>query len=391
MRRRGTSAEGAGCVYDDRLRKRRKGIQMAESMIGESTLTRRDLFKFAGAATAVAAGAAMFGCTGEASAAPAKDTSLAEDGDTGYTLEEAVSENVISVGDSTKTVTLVEGIPYKSVLAASSVTNLMLDLLIPACGEDEKLPLVVFIPGGGFTGSNPQGSITQRMAMAQAGYVVASVQHRVVPTVTFPGPLEDVKAAVRWLRAHADMYHIDKNKVAAMGNSSGGYFATMLGVTGANTEFDTGDNTSESSAVSAVIDLYGVSDLTIIGEDLDNGLEEGHDSPATTEAMLVNGTAFGGNLGSSVLDTPETASEASPFTYIDGSDPAFLIFHGDQDTLVSPVASYALHKRLQEAGVESTRYVVSGAAHGGPMFDQPEVVDTIIEFLDTHLKATDQQ
>ena len=107
--------------------------------------------------------------------------------------------------------------------------------------------------------------------------------------------------------------------------------------------------------------------------------------------MLVNGTAFGGNLGSSVLDSPETAAEASPFTYIDGTDPAFLIFHGDQDTLVSPVASYALYQRLTDAGVEATRYVVSGASHGGPMFDQPEVVDKIIEFLDVHVKDTGDQ
>ncbi|MDO4291050.1 MAG: alpha/beta hydrolase [Eggerthellaceae bacterium] len=357
--------------------------------MSETVMTRRDLFKLAGAATTVAVGASLVGCASEASAEPAKDTAKAAAGVTSVTLEQATSENVLTVEPSVTSVSLVEGITYKQVLSASGVTSLHLDLLVPS-GDDDK-PLVVFIPGGGFTGSNPQGSIVQRMALAQAGYVVASVQHRVVPGARFPQPLEDVKAAVRWLRANAATYHIDKERVAAMGNSSGGYFATMLGVTGDIAEFDTGDNLSESSAVSAVIDLYGVSDLTIIGAGLDPEIEQGHDSPATTEAMLINGTAFGGNKGASAFDTPETAAEASPFTYIDGTDPAFLIFHGDKDTLVSPVASAALAEELRAANVPVDRYTISGASHGGPLFDQPEVVDLMIEFLDKNVKNAGEE
>lgn len=350
----------------------------------ETTMTRRDLFKLAGAASAVAVGATLVGCQTEAAAEPAKDTANAAAGVTSITLEQATSENVLTVGTETTSVSLVEGIVYKQALSGSSATPLHLDLLVPA--GDEAKPLVVFIPGGGFTGSNPQGSIVQRMALAQAGYVVASVQHRVVPGARFPQPLEDVKAAVRWLRANADTYHIDAERVAAMGNSSGGYFATMLGVTGDIAEFDTGDNLDQSSAVSAVIDLYGVSDLTIIGAGLESEIEEGHHSPATTEAMLINGTAFGNNKGASVFDTPETAAEASPFTYIDGTDPAFLIFHGDKDTLVSPVASAELAERLRAANVPVQRYTIAGASHGGAMFDQPEIIDLMVEFLDENVK-----
>ena len=102
--------------------------------------------------------------------------------------------------------------------------------------------------------------------------------------------------------------------------------------------------------------------------------------------MLVNGTAFGNNKGASVFDTPDTAAPASPFTYIDGTDPAFLILHGDKDTLVSPVASMELYKRLVDAGVEADRYVIAGASHGGPLFNQPQVIDIMVSFLDEHLK-----
>ena len=61
--------------------------------------------------------------------------------------------------------------------------------------------------------------------------------------------------------------------------------------------------------------------------------------------------------------------------------------HGDKDTLVSPVASMELYKRLTDAGVEADRYVVAGASHGGPLFNQPQVIDIMVNFLDKHLKA----
>ncbi len=359
--------------------------------ITKDAMTRRDLFK-AGALMGMAAvGSGMVGCatqtTKAVAAEPFNDTSKAATGIASASLAEATSDNVLNIEISDLTINEIQGIVYKTINETNATTNLKLDLLLPSAGEGETLPLVVFVNGGGFTKSNPQGNIVHRMAFAKAGYAVASVQHRVVPTVKFPEPLLDVKAAVRWLKANADTYKIDKSHVAAVGNSSGGYFATMLGVTGDIADFDKGDNTSEDSKVNAVIDLYGVSDLTIIGAGLPEEIEQGHHSPATTEAMLVNGTAFGNNKGASVFDTPDTAAPASPFTYIDGTDPAFLILHGDKDTLVSPVASMELYKRLTEAGVEADRYVIAGASHGGPLFNQPQVVDIMVDFLDKHLKA----
>lgn len=356
----------------------------------DNSMTRRDLLK-AGAFMGMAAvGASMVGCstqtTTAAAAEPFNDTSKAASGTASASLTEATSGNVLNIEVTDLTISEIQGIVYKTVNAANATTNLKLDLLLPSAGEGETLPLVVFVNGGGFTSSNPQGNIVHRMAFAKAGYAVASVQHRVVPTVKFPEPLLDVKAAVRWLKANADTYKIDKNRVAAVGNSSGGYFATMLGVTGDIVDFEKGDNTSEDSKVNAVIDLYGVSDLTLIGAGLQEEIEQGHHSPATTEAMLVNGTAFGNNKGASVFDTPDTAAPASPFTYIDGTDPAFLILHGDKDTLVSPVASMELYKRLVDAGVEANRYVIADASHGGPLFNQPQVVDIMVSFLNEHLK-----
>ena len=318
------------------------------------------------------------------------------------TLEQATTPRdakyLLKIDETAKTATYsvkeVKNVVYKQVKSGSSNTPLYMDLLIPSKATDTKAkPTVVYINGGGFTNSDQSRNINLRWAMAQQGYIVASVQHRTVPQATMPGPLQDVKAAVRFLRANADTYGIDSNKLYAWGNSSGGYFATMLGVTG-NTKsikvngqqvaLDEGDNLDQSSAVSAVVDYYGVSDLTIIGACLGEQYESAHHGTSNTEALLVNGAAFGTNAGATVFDPIDSGNKAayySPFSYIDKNDPKFLILHGDKDTLVSPIASYELYNRLTEAGVSAQRVTIPGAGHGGPNFEKANVYKTTIDFL----------
>lgn len=318
------------------------------------------------------------------------------------TLEQATTPRdakyLLKIDETAKTATYsvkeVKNVVYKQVKSGSSNTPLYMDLLIPSKAADTKAkPTVVYINGGGFTGSDQSRNINLRWAMAQQGYIVASVQHRTVPQATMPGPLQDVKAAVRFLRANADTYGIDSNKLYAWGNSSGGYFATMLGVTG-NTKsikvngqqvaLDEGDNLDQSSAVSAVVDYYGVSDLTIIGACLGEQYESAHHGTSNTEALLVNGAAFGANAGATVFDPIDSGNKAayySPFSYIDKNDPKFLILHGDKDTLVSPVASYELYNRLTEAGLSAQRVTIPGAGHGGANFEKANVYKTTIDFL----------
>ena len=354
-------------------------------------LTRRNLFTLGAAATTCAVAAAGVALAGEEdsgserAAGQTSEAALGAAANVSVTFEESVSENVLEVENTQAVINEMQGVVYKQGATPFGVTTLIIDILSPFAMPGNALPLVVFINGGGFTGSDPSNNITTRMALAKAGYVVTSLQNRVVPNATFPAPLEDLKAAVRWLRAHVGAYGVDPARVAAVSNSSGGYFATMLGVTGDVDEFDTGDNLDQSSAVSAVIDLYGVSDLTIIATGLGEEIEGAHYSAAASEAMLINGTADGTSKGASVFETPEVAAKASPFTYIAENAPAFLILHGDQDTLVSPVASMELYRRLVDAGVEAERYVVAGAEHGDALFDQPEIHRLLIDFLDKHL------
>ena len=168
----------------------------------------------------------------------------------------------------------------------------------PHGGKDEPpRPVLYCAACGGFNKSNPDA--LKYLHYAERGYVVAVAEIRVAPNVTMPAPIQDAKAGVRWLRTHADDFGIDPSCIIATGSSAGGYTGVMLGVLGNSAQyneevvFDVGDNLDQSSAVQGVVDLYGVSDLTIIGAGLPN--YDIHDSESNTEALWVNGTAFGNN------------------------------------------------------------------------------------------------
>lgn len=258
---------------------------------------------------------------------------------------------------------------------------LKLDILKPR--GDEKYPAVVFIPGGGFFSSNKDKYIQQRLAIAESGYVVASIEYRVAPRSVFPAPLEDVKSAIRFLRANSEKYNIDKNKIAVMGNSAGGYLAAFTGVTNEVKKFDKGDNLNESSSVQAAIDIYGLSDLNQIDSGYPEEIKKLHESEGSPEALWVNGPSLNGEHNA---DGRKKFSEANPINYIDKAIPPFLLMHGDADKSVSPDQTKILHEALIKAGANSTRYVVKNAEHGGIYWAQPKVNKIIIEFLNGTLK-----
>ncbi len=261
---------------------------------------------------------------------------------------------------------------------------LTMDITMPL--DKKTHPAIIYINGGGFINANKDGYIQQRTELAEHGYVVASITYRVAPTTTFPGPLEDVKSSIRYLRAHAATFHIDPKRIGVLGGSAGGYLAAMAGTTNGTTQFDKGDFLNESSDVQAVVDLYGVSDLTKIGADYAPEIQAKHRSEGATETLWVNGSpVFGGKSGG-LAANPEGVKAANPMTYISDKTAPFLLMHGDADTLVSPSQSELLRQALADHHIEAVRYLVQGAAHGGPYWVQPEVMQIIIQFFDKHLK-----
>lgn len=271
---------------------------------------------------------------------------------------------------------------YSQIRSTRAVRQLRMSLLVPRTSTPK--PAVVYFPGGGFTSADFEKFIEMRYALARAGFVVAAAEYRVVPT-KFPALVEDGKAAVRFLRAHAAEYGIDPERIGVLGDSAGGYLVQMLGATSGEKGWDRGDWLEQSSSVQAVASLYGISDLLTIGKGLGEARESVHRSPAVTEALLLNGPAFDVNPGKSIFEDPQKAREASPIGHIDGSEPPFLLLHGSADTLVSPEQSAELFRLLRERKVDVEYRLYEGADHGGLVWFRESVIDGIVDWFKVKL------
>lgn len=279
----------------------------------------------------------------------------------------------------------ISGVVYSQVFERGrSVRGLKMTLFVPR--TKEKKPAVLYFPGGGFTSADHEKFLEMRYALACAGYVVAACEYRAVPN-KFPALLEDAKAAVRWMRAHASEFGVDANRIGLLGDSAGGYVVQMAGATNGEKNWDVGDFKEVSSDVQAVVSIYGISDLTTIGEGIGN--ENVHASAAVTEALLLNGPAFKDFAGASVNADPEKAKAASPIGHVDGTEPPFLLMHGSGDKMVSPLQSKKMFEALQNKKVEAEYVLVRGAEHGDLPWYQPGVISRVVNFFDRHLKRTE--
>lgn len=249
-----------------------------------------------------------------------------------------------------------------------------LDLYLP--GKGTNFPLIVWVHGGAWREGSKDN--TRATWLLGAGYAVASINYRLSQHATFPAQIEDCKAAIRWLRANAEKYGYDGNRIGVWGASAGGHLVALLGVTGDVKDFDQGENLKISSRVQAVCDFFGPTDLTKMNEQAGARGRQDHDAPDSPESQLVGGP---------VQQNKAKAARANPINYISKGDAPFLILHGDQDNLVPSGQSELLHAALTQAKVSVTFHVVKGAGHGGPAFEAPEVRAMVKEFFDKHLSA----
>ncbi|WP_245257756.1 alpha/beta hydrolase [Methylobacterium sp. 88A] len=285
---------------------------------------------------------------------------------------------VVRVEGSRSQVDQISGVIYSQIRSMRAVRQLRMSLLVPR--TNDKKPAIVYFPGGGFTSADHEKYFEMRSALAAAGFVVAAAEYRVVPD-RFPALVQDGKAAVRYLRAHAAEYGIDPARIGVLGDSAGGYLSQMVGVTGGEKAFDKGDHLDQSSDVQAAVTLYGISNLLNIGEGFSPAVQLMHQSPAVTEALLVNGPAFRDFAGASISADPAKALAASPMGHLGADEPPFLIMHGTADTLVSPVQSKQLFEALRAKGNKAEYVLVEGAGHGDlPWFQQP-VIDRVVAWF----------
>ncbi len=270
------------------------------------------------------------------------------------------------------------GVVYSQIKSTRAMRQLKMTVLVPR--TDDLKPAIVYFPGGGFISADYEKYSEMRTALARAGFVVAAAEYRVVPD-KFPALVQDGKAAVRYLREHAEDYGIDPTRIGVVGDSAGGYVAQMLGTTNGERAFDKGDFIDKSSDVQAAATLYGISDLRSIGEGFPEAVQRVHQSPAVTEALLVNGTAFGTFPGATIDSNPEKALAASSMGHMQGKKPPFLIMHGTADTLVSPMQSKHLYDALKAGGNDAELILVDGAGHGDIYWYQTPIIDRVVTWF----------
>ncbi len=236
--------------------------------------------------------------------------------------------------------------------------------------QNGPLPLIVWIHGGGWRGGSKESTPAQ--PMLTRGYAVASINYQLSLHAKFPAQIEDCKAAIRWLRAHAKKYRLDGDHIGVWGGPAGGHLVALLGTAGDAKEWDNlGGNENQSSRVQAVCDWYGPSDFVLIA---------GTSQTANSAVAEL--------LGGPVVDNKDKAVMASPVTYVTKDDPPFLIMQGNQDKTVPAAQSEVLADALTKSGVEVTLKIIDGAAHGGPQFSNADSMKLIGDFFDKHLKKT---
>src|SRR5262245_24976974 len=248
--------------------------------------------------------------------------------------------------------------------------ELQLNLALPKEGKG-PFPAVVCIHGGGWYQGQRRDMDFMTEVLARRGYVAATVSYRLVPTARFPAQIEDCKAAVRWLRANAVKYHLNPDRIGAIGPSAGGHLACLLGVTDKKDGLEgSGGNPDQSSRVQAVVSFFGRTNFT--KKTWNNDLE---------------GKIFVPLIGASFDDKPELYKRISPIAYVSRSSPPFLLVHGADDKLVPPRDSTDMAEKLQAAGVSATAVIVEGVGHGWWDGDkQTKSIDRAVVFFDEHLK-----
>lgn len=260
------------------------------------------------------------------------------------------------------------------VFSTANGEELALQLMKPQWASGGKgFPLVVFIQGSAWTKPNQFWELPQLALLVKRGFVVASVTHRSCFQAPAPAFLQDVKAALRFLRKNAAEYDIDPDRVCAWGTSSGGNTALLLGLTGDDPAFETEEHAGVSTKVNCVVDCFGPTDLNKM-------IDVQYGGPHTKENLLF---MLGGGTEEGYHDVLD---QVSPINYAEaGRDlPPFLILHGDADPVVLYEDSEAFYNKLIANGYQADLVRVTNAPHEGNFWSL-QLLTIIFDFIEKQI------
>ncbi len=257
----------------------------------------------------------------------------------------------------------------KIVYGKGGDVDLELDLAYPDEGPG-PFPAVVCIHGGGWRGGNRQtlNPLTDRLAKNR--FVAVTISYRFAPKHRFPAQVEDAKAAVRWLRANADKYKIDRDQIGAIGFSAGGHLACMLGAADESAGLEgKGGNPKESTRIQAVVSFFGPTDFV--------------EKTWTDDVENIFLIPF---LGGPYKEKKDLYRKCSPIVYCKKGAPPFLFFHGTKDFLVGIEHSEKMVKRLKEVGASAELVTMVNDGHGWGGEKLNKTLDQSVQFFKARLK-----
>ncbi len=235
-------------------------------------------------------------------------------------------------------------------------------------------PLVVYVQGSGW-GKQDRGAFQPELGeLAMKGFVVASIYYRnALDGYPFPCYLQDIKTGIRFLRKNAEKFHIQPDRVAVMGTSSGANTALLVGLTGDDPAFETEEHAGYSDAVNAVVSYYAPTDMETFGD-------------AETTRAILEGTPTGTTLRDCLIavvgNKRENLKLMSPTHYLDTCKniPPMLLFHGTVDEIVPFSQATEFYEKLQPLQPDVNLYCVDGALHGDTFWSR-QVLDITYDFL----------
>ena len=254
---------------------------------------------------------------------------------------------------------------YYDISYGSDHERQKLDLYVPP-GYDTPRPVVIWIHGGGWWGGDKFTAAAKADILCPAGFAVAGINYRYSTQATFPAQIHDCKAAVRWLRAHAEAYNLEPTRFGVWGHSAGGHLAALVGTSGSVADLEgvvTGggmvDCLAASSRVQAAADYAGLNDFF--------QLDEAHMGPDSSVSVLIGecvGDIIAHQYEPQWAESVALLRSASPCSHVTSDDPPFYIAHGTADESVPVEQSLLLYDALCAVGAPATLHLLEGAGHG---------------------------
>ena len=303
---------------------------------------------------------------------------------------------LINPGHLKKTINFKDDIPFSTVLDDNgNELTLYMSLLLQdgnaemrlAAGSDdeksavERQPVIIWVNGCGWRGCDRNLMLPEMAFLAEHGYALAFIDYRNSSQAKFPAQLIDCKTAVRFLRAHADLYNLDTERIGIIGRSAGGHLSAFMAM---NTPgYDSGEWPGFSSEVQAAVDMFGPVDICALNERSAELIKQ----PGYRWSRMEQ-THEGALLGGDMATIQERGALASPINFINNGMAPIAILHGDMDPLVPVSISEDFYDRLVKAGMESRveLYILMHGSHGSREFFQPLTKNIISNFFDRYIR-----